>query len=46
MAETKLTPRDILKQYADLLIANANYQSLTQEGQDEISDGLLYAWAT
>lgn len=43
MAKTKLTPREILKQYADLLVSNADYQSLSQEEQDEVSDGLLYA---
>ena len=43
MAQTKLTPREILNQYANLLVSNANYEALSQEEQDEVSDGLLYA---
>ena len=43
MTQTKPTPREIIKHYADLLISNANYEALSQEEQGEVSDGLLYA---
>ncbi len=40
MTDTVETPRDILKKYADTLIANS--QASTQEELDEAADELIY----
>ncbi|MDE2899502.1 MAG: hypothetical protein OXN15_00530 [Chloroflexota bacterium] len=43
MTTVKLTPREILHRYAELLTLNADYDLLPPEQQDEVSDGLIYA---
>ena len=40
MTDSTETPRDILKKYADTLIANS--QASTQEELDEAADELIY----
>ena len=40
MADTPESPRDMLKRYADTLIANA--QASTQEELGEVADALIY----
>ena len=39
MPDSAESPRDILKEYADTLIANA--QASTQEERDEVADDLI-----
>ena len=40
MADTSESPRDVLKRYADTLIANA--RAANQEELDEAADALIY----